>query len=266
MNKPLNIDNRYLRERRIPQSKSTIIKNKYATRYLSGQERMCRLSGMAQRITPQLLNLRSRDQDMHQVLKVALQPWPTLVEMKSLIEFGINNKTLETYFRADQFCKHRHEDLNYRREIRRQAVERADGTNDGPLVPILEYDPRFFARPRPRTIAIWKIPVQLDIWFIQFFVKGIFEHIASRGKWCDIAKPLLGCGKRRRLLRDRLMVTTHTSVKHMASTDAEFISEGMRHSCLSVYSMPALFFGQRLFISRQPPVRLSRSKPHFKVA
>ena len=49
MNKPLNIDNRYLRERRVPQSKSTIIKNKYAMRYLAGQERMCRLSGMAQR-------------------------------------------------------------------------------------------------------------------------------------------------------------------------------------------------------------------------
>ena len=62
LNKPLNIDDRYLRERRVPQSRSNIIKNKYAIRYLAGQERMCRLSGMAQRITPQLLNLRSRDQ------------------------------------------------------------------------------------------------------------------------------------------------------------------------------------------------------------
>ena len=57
MNKPLNIDDCNLRERRIPQSESTIIKNKYAMRYLSGQERICRMSGMAQRITPQLLNL-----------------------------------------------------------------------------------------------------------------------------------------------------------------------------------------------------------------
>ena len=59
MNKPLNVGDRHLRERRIPQSKSTIIKNKYAIRYLAGQERMCRLSGMAQRITPHFLNLRS---------------------------------------------------------------------------------------------------------------------------------------------------------------------------------------------------------------
>ena len=93
VNKPLKIDDRYLRERRIPQSKSSIIKNKYAIRYLAGQERMCRLSFMAKRITPQLLNLRSRDQDMRRVLKVALQPWPTLVGMKSLIDFGINNVT-----------------------------------------------------------------------------------------------------------------------------------------------------------------------------
>ena len=44
-NKPLSIDNRYLRERRTPQSKSTIINNKHAIRYLASQERMCRLSG-----------------------------------------------------------------------------------------------------------------------------------------------------------------------------------------------------------------------------
>ena len=63
-----------------------VIKNKYAIRYLAGQEKMCRLSGMAQRITPQLLQLRQRDQDMHRVLKVALQSWPTLAGMKSLID------------------------------------------------------------------------------------------------------------------------------------------------------------------------------------
>ena len=45
------------------------------------------MSGMAQRVTPQLLNLRSRDQDMHRVLKVTLQPWLTLVGMKSLIDY-----------------------------------------------------------------------------------------------------------------------------------------------------------------------------------
>ena len=72
--KPLSMDNRYHRERNVPQSKSTIIKNKYAIRYLAGQEKMCRLSGTAQRITPQLLQLRQRDQEMHRVLKVTLQP------------------------------------------------------------------------------------------------------------------------------------------------------------------------------------------------
>ena len=35
--KPLSIENRYWRERTVPQTKSTIIKNKYALRYLAGQ-------------------------------------------------------------------------------------------------------------------------------------------------------------------------------------------------------------------------------------
>ena len=74
--KPCNLQDRSdrnLRDRPLLQSKSTIIKKRYALRYLAGQERMCRISGMAQRITPQLLNLQSKDQDTHRVLKVALQ-------------------------------------------------------------------------------------------------------------------------------------------------------------------------------------------------
>ena len=150
LNKPLNIDDSYLRERRVPQSKSTIIKNKCAIHYLAGQERMCRLSGMAQRITPRLLSLRTRDQDMHRVLKVALQPWPTLVGMKSLVDFGVNNVTGETYFRADWFCKYNHDSIEDKRAIRQQAVERAERTNDGPVVPALERDNHLYARPSPR--------------------------------------------------------------------------------------------------------------------
>ena len=48
--KALSIEDRYVRER-------SIAKDKCALRYLAGQEHMCRMSGMAQRITPQLLNL-----------------------------------------------------------------------------------------------------------------------------------------------------------------------------------------------------------------
>ena len=101
----------YIRERFIPQSKSTIIKNKCALRYLAGQKRMCKMSGMAQRITPQLLNLRSRHQDMHRVLKVALQPWLALVGMRSLIDYTTEYKVGATYFRADRFCRYQHETL-----------------------------------------------------------------------------------------------------------------------------------------------------------
>ena len=121
-NKPLSIDNRYQRERTVPQSKSTILKNKYAFHYLAGQEKMWRLSGMAQRITPQLLQLRQRDQDTRRVLKIALQPWSTLAGMKSLIEFGLKDEVGETYFRADEFCKHYHDNLEYRREVRQPST------------------------------------------------------------------------------------------------------------------------------------------------
>ena len=58
--KALNIDDRQHRERFTPQSKSTIIKNKYALRYLASQKRMYRMSGVAERITPQFLNQEIR--------------------------------------------------------------------------------------------------------------------------------------------------------------------------------------------------------------
>ena len=52
VSKPLSIESRYWRERATPGAKSTVIKNKHAVRYLAGQEKMCRSSGMAQNITP----------------------------------------------------------------------------------------------------------------------------------------------------------------------------------------------------------------------
>ena len=82
----LAVDDRYVREHYIPQSKSTV-KNKYALRYLAEQERMCRMSGMAQRIAPQLLSLRSRDQDVHRVLRVSA----AVIGMRSLIDYTVVN-------------------------------------------------------------------------------------------------------------------------------------------------------------------------------
>ena len=92
---------------------------------------MCRMSGMAQRITPQLLNLRSRDQEMHRVLRVALHPWPTLVGVRSLIEYIIEYKVGDTYFRADRFCRYQHESFADRRAIRQHALNRPSGSNNG---------------------------------------------------------------------------------------------------------------------------------------
>ena len=146
--KSLTVDDRYVRERFIPQSKSTIIKNKYVLRYLylAGQEKMCRMSGMAQQITPQLLNLRSRDQDTHRVLKVASQPWPTLVGMKLLIDYTIE-------YNVDRFCRYKHENIAERRAIRQSAVDRASGTSDGQVLPVHECEAFVHKRPSPRILV-----------------------------------------------------------------------------------------------------------------
>ena len=140
-------------ERFIPQSKSTVIKNKHARRYLAGQERMCSMSGMAQRITPQLLNLRSRDQDTRRVLKVALQPWPAPVSMRSLLAYTTRYKVGETHIRADWLCKYDPNNLRERRAIRQRALDRVEGTNDGPILPVLECEAFVYKRYPPRTLS-----------------------------------------------------------------------------------------------------------------
>ena len=73
--------------------------------------------------------------------------------MKSLIEFGIHKRLLGTYFRADHFCKYGHDDVEYKRQTRKMAIDRADEAGDGPIVPIVEMDKFFYQRPAPRTIA-----------------------------------------------------------------------------------------------------------------
>ena len=140
------------RERIIPEAKSTVIKNKYAIRYLASQEKMRRLSRVAQRITPELLQLRQRDHDMHRVLKVALQPWPTLAGMQARVYFGHHNIVHESYFRADYFCKYYHEDDENRKKIRKLAVDRAERVRN-PVVSIVEMDKFFYEQRAPRTIA-----------------------------------------------------------------------------------------------------------------
>ena len=130
-----------------PEAKSTIIKSKYAVRYLAGQEKMCRLSGMAQTITPELLQLRQRDRDMHRVLKVALQPWPTLARLKALTDFGVWGNVHDSYFRYN------HDDEEFRHKLRKTAVDRDAREGGGTIAPIVPMDKFFFEMKRPRTIA-----------------------------------------------------------------------------------------------------------------
>ena len=90
---------------------------------------------------------------MHKVLKVALQPWPTLAGKEALIDFGLYRRVRESYFRADYFCKDRHEDVVHRHKLRKTAVDSADQAGGGSIVPIVSMDKFFYEMKRPRTIA-----------------------------------------------------------------------------------------------------------------
>ena len=92
---------------------------------------------------------------MHKVLKVALQPWPTLAGKEALIDFGLHSYVRESYFRADYFCKDRHEDNVYRHKLRKIAVDSAEQSRSGNIVPIapVPMDKFFYEMKRPRTIA-----------------------------------------------------------------------------------------------------------------
>ena len=152
-NKPLSIDDRYLRERRIPQSRSTIIKNKHSIRYLAGQE------GDVPSVWYGTEDHSATSE--YDIKRPGYVPSPqgcpsamaTLVGTKSLIDFGLRYNVRETYFRADWFCKCNHDRLEDRRAIQKQAVDRANSTNDGPIVPVLEHERRTYMRPSPRTKA-----------------------------------------------------------------------------------------------------------------
>ena len=108
---------------------------------------------MAQKITPELLQLRQRDQDMHKVLKVALQPWPTLAGKDALVDFGVHRRTRESYFRVDHFCMDKHEDVVRRHKLRKTAVDSADQAGGGSVAPIVIMDRFFYDLRKPRTIA-----------------------------------------------------------------------------------------------------------------
>ena len=100
-----------------------------------------------------MLQLRHRDQDMHRVLNVALQPWPTLAGLNALTEFGVKHVVLDSYFRADYFCRYHHEDHEYRHKLGKTAVDRAAREGSGTIAPIVNMDKFFYEKKQPRTTA-----------------------------------------------------------------------------------------------------------------
>ena len=69
-------------------SKNAVVEKTYALRYVCGQVRFCRVSGLAQQITPAMLNLRAKDRDMHRErLKVAMTMWAAHAGGQTLTPF-----------------------------------------------------------------------------------------------------------------------------------------------------------------------------------
>ena len=54
---------------------------------------------------------------MHRVLKVALQPWPTLAGAGALVGYVTKYRVGSTYFRADQFCRRYHDDPEVKKRL-----------------------------------------------------------------------------------------------------------------------------------------------------
>ena len=86
-------------------------------------------------------------------MKVALQPWPTLAGLNAFTEFGVNHVTLDSYFRADYFCRYHHEYDEYRHKLRKTAIDRAARERNGTIAPIVNMDTFFYEKKQPRTIA-----------------------------------------------------------------------------------------------------------------
>ena len=91
-------------------SKNAIVKKKSALRYVCGQERFCRASGLAQRITPAMLNLRAKGGDMHRVLKGAMTTWAAHANGRALAPFLETRAVNHAYFSPRELGRY-HDDI-----------------------------------------------------------------------------------------------------------------------------------------------------------
>ena len=134
-------------------SKSAIVKKKYSLRYLCGQERLSRISGLAQCITPAKVNLRAKDCDTHWVLKIALTIWAAHAGGRVLALFLEAGHVDKAYFSPWDLQDLGQSDANieWRRSMREQAKEHAHQGPE-PIVPIHELQPRLLKMPRLGSI------------------------------------------------------------------------------------------------------------------
>ena len=105
-------------------SKNATVKKKYALRYLCGQERLCRISGLAQRIAPAVLNLRGG-----QGFAPGIEGSPCYLQYRmEEAEHSLHSWILAILTRLMSLQKalgRYHEDMKWRRSMRREVMDHA---------------------------------------------------------------------------------------------------------------------------------------------
>ena len=133
--------------------------------------------------------------------------------MKPLIEYTTWYQVGDTYFKADHFTQHSHHDnIQVRRAYRQDAANRAGIDMDNQVVPVHECELSMYKRPQPRTLS------QLD----PDLVAGSSGSLSRSSLSTLPSKDTDSLWQEMRLsIPTPLVVTTQTSVKPIAHTNAE---------------------------------------------
>ena len=228
--KALNIDDRHHRERFIPQSKSTIIKNKYALRYLAGQgenvqdvrhgsedhstasESPIKRSGYAPCAQGRLAAVANTcghevvDRLHHQV-----QGWRDLLPSRLVLQVQPWQSAWQEGPQA-------------------ACSDRAASTNDGPVLPVLECErlctSATHREPWPRSMQPWSL-----VHPVHCLHPHSLDCHQQKGELCWGA--VFRWQAVRQGTQTRWTVTTLTSARLTVSTEAEQVTE---RGCWSAHS------------------------------
>ena len=153
--KSLSSDDRYIRERFIPQRKITVIKKVSGRTGQNVQD--VRHGAVDYSATPEPKNTGAGHAPCAQGRLAAVDD---IGGHESLIDYTTEYKVGATYFPADRVCRYQHEDIADRRAIRQSALDWASGFNDGQVIPVHECKSFVYKRRSPKDIGT---PILLQV-------------------------------------------------------------------------------------------------------